>query len=344
MARDLATLEQQLRQQQATAAALILENERCEHAARDAVDEAQELRQTVQGLQNRLFDLQQELSQVHKAKRQEQQGVDSATQTEKNSSNEVEVEVVNLRDQLAGKNEVIRILKEGKARLTGDLASLERLARQAEHEVTRLRHKLHQSGFAYSPQSVTVSTPPTFLGSEGDAEDRPGADSSSLLASSSRLPNFPPLDVSPVQLQPAELGRESTDKRSVVVWARVEQAGDEFQGEGGVVAEMRSLATQKAPLHDDSDSDQDGERFYSPRGDDAHFHVPSTAMTTPARTDSEGVASEKCEIATGQKADARQRALDRSQSPQLKPDVRQRALERSPSPQVCLGFRVKGLE
>ena len=119
MARDLATLEQQLRQQQATAAALILENERCEHAARDAVDEAQELRQTVQGLQNRLFDLQPELSQVHKAKRQEQQGVDSATQTEKNSSNEVEVEVVNLRDQLAGKNEVIRILKEGKARLTG---------------------------------------------------------------------------------------------------------------------------------------------------------------------------------------------------------------------------------
>jgi chromosome segregation ATPase len=148
MARDLATLEQQLRQQQATAAALILENERCERAARDAVDEAQELRQTVQGLQNRLLDLQQDLSQVHKARRQEQHGVDSATQTEKNSNSEVEV--VNLRDQLAGKTEVIRILKEGKARLAGDLASLERLARQAEHEVTRLRHKLHQSGFAHS--------------------------------------------------------------------------------------------------------------------------------------------------------------------------------------------------
>ena len=339
MARDLGTLEQQLRQQQATAAALILENERCEHAARHAVDEAQELRQTVQGLQNRLFDLQQDLSQVHKARRQEQQGVDSATQTEKNSSSEVEV--VNLRDQLAGKNEVIRILKEGKARLTGDLASLERLARQAEHEVTRLRHKLHQSGFAHSPQSVTVSTPPSFLGSEGDAQERPVADSS-LMASASRLQDFLPLDVSPVQLQ---LGRsESSDKRSGVVWAREKKAGDECQEEGGLFAEMRSLATQKAPANDDSDSDQDGERFYSPRGDDAHFHVPSTAMTTPARADSEGVAPEKCEIATGYRADARQRALDRSQSPQLKADLRQRALERSPSPQVCLGFRVKGLE
>jgi len=62
---------------------------------RTAVDEAEstaeELRQTVQGLESRLFDLQQELSQVHKAKRQEQQGVDSATLTEKNSSSEVEV-------------------------------------------------------------------------------------------------------------------------------------------------------------------------------------------------------------------------------------------------------------
>jgi len=37
---------------------------------------------------------------------------------------------------------------EWKCKSTGDLAALEQLARQAEYEVTRLRHKLHQGSIA----------------------------------------------------------------------------------------------------------------------------------------------------------------------------------------------------
>ena len=175
MERDLEIFEQQLRQQKATAAALTLENQRSERAARDALSETEELRQTVQHLQHQLAEvdssttaLEKELMQARQASQTGHQRADSATQTVMDDGSEV----ANLRDQLAGKDEVIRILKEGKARLAGDLASLERLARQAEHEVTRLRHKLHQSGYAYSPQSATPGTPTSFLGSEAEPDER----------------------------------------------------------------------------------------------------------------------------------------------------------------------------
>jgi len=314
MERELATFEQQIRQQQAAAAALTLESERSERAARDAFNETQELRQTMQHLQHQLSEvdssraaLEQELMQARHAIQTRQEGADSATQTVMDDGSEV----ANLRAQLAGSDEVIRILKEGKARLTGDLACLERLARQAEHEVTRLRHKLHQSGYVNSPQSATAGTPTSFLGSEADPEERQRAIDSSLLASPSH----------PSRLSPPDFSH--ADKQSGVVWARVENAGDEWeeeQADGGVVAEIRRMAALKAemgriaapraPSQDSAEDDQDGELFYSPRSDDPNALVPPTSRL--ARAD-----SGEWEIAQGDKADARQRALERSPSPQV---------------------------
>ena len=86
-------------------------------------------------------------------------GIDGQTQTERDETSQVVV----LRQQLSSKDEMIRMLKDSKAQLAGDLASLDRLARQAEHEVTRLRHKLHQQ--RTKPATGSPSSPFVMNGS-----------------------------------------------------------------------------------------------------------------------------------------------------------------------------------